>query len=495
MQMARFAGRESRAVATQPRTEAAPGWEPASLCWENSADCQFIVRVEAHDTFVYEGVNPAVERQTGLLNAVLAGRRVEEVIAPEPAMSILGRFRQCIQHDAPITYGETLAFPLGRKRWRTTLVPVHDNFGRIVRIVGSARAAPARQIALGPDSTILEFERILDLAPDSSALLDSRLSIVFVNKMWSENSYRFGLPASPVGLNYMALLGGAAAAAVGVDDIRRWWRSGGAEQFECLSQTCRFGRRHFVRRLTPATIEGAPFVVAAYRDVSDLVAARRELAAATERLLAVQEEERTRIGLELHDSTSQHLTVIGLGLSALRRAPASAELLDDMGHALDEANREIRTLTYLLHPPELDELGPEVALRRFVDGFSRRSRLGVVMELQGDLSAAPPPIAKAVYRIVQEALTNVHRHSHAARVVVRLRLSGRGLRLTIADNGGGGEVTARIPATGVGIRGMEARVKQFGGRLSVARRSFGTIVRGFIPGGALRVAYGEEVAG
>jgi signal transduction histidine kinase len=473
------------------------GREPASVFWENSPDCQFIVRVEAQDTFVYEGVNPAVERQTGLLNAVVVGHRVEEVIDPEPATSILGRFRQCVRHDAPISYGETLTFPLGRKSWRTTLVPVHDDFGRIIRIVGSARAAPTRHSPPGVESTIslLEFEKILDLAPDGSALLDADLEVVFVNRLWSAYSDILGIPAAAVGRDYISVLREAQVDAVEVAAIRRWWRSRRREQFECLTQACRFGGRHFIRRLTPAKIEGDSFVVVAYRDVTDLVAARRELAAATERLLAIQEEERTRIGLELHDSTSQHLTVIGLGLSALRRAHASPELLDDMGHALDEANREIRTLTYLLHPPELDELGPEMALRRFIDGFSKRSRLKVVMELRGDLSAAPPPIAKAVYRIVQEALTNVHRHSHAGNVLVRLRLGRFGLRLTIADNGGGEGLTARISPTGVGIRGMEARMKQFGGRLSVARRSFGTVVRGFIPNRALTPAYAEEVGG
>jgi two-component system, NarL family, sensor kinase len=477
--------------------ESTTGWEPASVCWENSPDCLFILRVEEPDTFVFEGVNPAVERQTGLRNALLVGRRVEEVVEPAPAEAVLRRYRQCVRDDAPISYFETLTLPCGRKRWRTTLVPVHDDLGRVVRIMGSASAAPMRRSAhsAGSAVSIPEFERILDLAPDCSALLDADLQIVFVNRPWRDYGAAVGLPACPVGGSYVSLLGAVEVDAVDVAAMLRWRRPGLTEQFECFTQACRFGGRHFIRRLTPATIEGSPYVVAAYRDVTDLVAVRRELAVATERLLAVQEEERTRIGLELHDSTSQHLTVIGLGLSALRRARVSPELLDDMGHALDEANREIRTLTYLLHPPELHELGPELALRRFIDGFSKRSRLGVVMELQGDLSEAPPPIAKAVYRIVQEALTNVHRHSQAGSVLVRLRLGRRGLRLTIADNGGAGGLTTRISGTGVGIRGMEARVKQFGGRLSVARRSFGTIVRGFIPHAALALAYGDEVGG
>ena len=383
--------------------------------------------MEEPDTFVFEGLNPAVERQTGLRCAFLVGRRVEEVIDPAPAAAALRRYRQCVRDDAPISYFETLTLPLGRKRWRTTLVPVHDDLGRVVRIMGSASAAPMRRTAcsVGSAISIREFEMILDLAPDCSALLNADLEIVFVNRPWRDYGPIVGLPASPVGRNYISLLGAVEVDAADVAAILRWQKPDPAEPFECFTQACRFGGRHFIRRLTPTTIEGSPYVVAAYRDVTDLVAVRRELAVATERLLAVQEEERTRIGLELHNSTSQHLTVIGLGLAALRRARASPELLDDMGHALDEANREIRTLTYLLHPPELHELGPELALRRFIDGFSRRSRLAVVFDLQGDLSEASPPMAKAVYRIVQEALTNVHRHSQAGRPLFQRRARWR----------------------------------------------------------------------
>src|SRR5271170_8074297 len=105
--MTLLAERERFVESMRPMAESTPDWELASVSWENSPNCLFILRVEEPDTFVFEGLNPAVERQTGLRNAVLVGRRVEEVIEPAPAAAVLGRYRQCVRHDAPISYFET----------------------------------------------------------------------------------------------------------------------------------------------------------------------------------------------------------------------------------------------------------------------------------------------------------------------------------------------------------------------------------------------------
>jgi signal transduction histidine kinase len=483
--MTRLVERE-RPAGLEPRVAGSTGGlEPDRAYWERSADCLFVLRVEGHDHFIFEGVNPATERLCGLLNVAVAGRRVEDVVDPATASAVLARYRQCVRHGMPISYFETLTLPFGRRRWRTKLTPVQDDLGRVVRLLGSARAAAggAELLTAEPDVSLLDFEKILDLAPNYGAIVNADCEIIFVNKIWRDCGEHTGLPEKPVGENYISLFCDTTDGAE--ENLAKLIHSATLGRSEPFSETCRFADRHFIRRLTPVVLQGAPFVIVAHEDVTEVVKAQQALAAATERLLAVQEEERERIGRELHDSTSQHLVVIGLGLAALRRGRAAAELVDEMSHALDEANREIRTLTYLLHPPALTEEGMEAALRRFVDGFGKRCGILIALRLDVELSNLPLDVAKALFRIVQEALANVHRHASAKSVSVRIRSLGSGLRLMIVDDGASGERRGRAQETGVGIHGMEARLRQFGGDLTVTHRAFGTIVRGFIPRRAL----------
>jgi PAS domain S-box-containing protein len=323
--------------------------------WEGAHEGLYIVRWLGDQDFVYEGINPAHERATGLSNADLVGRSPEECLDPEVAETVTGYYQACVEAGKPIHYLETLDLPAGRKIWETTLVPVRGADGEVEVLLGSCR------------------------------------------------------------------------------------------------------------------------------DITQATEAQRELSEVAERLLEVQEEERRRIAQELHDSTSQHLVALSFGLSALRRGRATAETLEDMGQELDEALREVRTLSYLLHPPMLAKDGLKKTLRSFVRGFAQRSDLSIGMNVRGAVDSLPQPAQRALFRVAQEAIANANRHSPAQRIFVNLRRGRSGARLTVTDDGGrpGAPPPKREP--GVGIPGMEARVQRLGGSFSIRATASGTQVSAFIP--------------
>jgi signal transduction histidine kinase len=209
---------------------------------------------------------------------------------------------------------------------------------------------------------------------------------------------------------------------------------------------------------------------------------------ASEDLLAAQEKERHRIAIELHDSTSQHLVAISLGLAQMRRMVGKGHeannVIDAMSASLREAVTEIRVLSYLLNPPDLNRDGLETTARRFVAGFGLRTQIRTRFETRGRVDAADPMVQHAAFRVVQEALTNVHRHAAAEFVEVVLANEAGSLVVRVRDNGRGIE-DLRNPKhewapLGVGISGMRARVEQLGGGLCI-RDDKGAVVTATMP--------------
>ena len=287
-----------------------------------------------------------------------------------------------------------------------------------------------------------------------------------------------GFPSGGLGMNYRAVSTGGDPEGPAFVKLRHGLKRLLDGQITTFAHPYAAANHHFVLRATRIILEGVVFVMASHQDITEIVNTQRELAQTTERLLAIQEEERARIAHELHDSTSQHLVAIGLGLASLRRGRVSESVIEDMRRSLAEAHKEIRTLTYLLHPPKLEQNGLTATLRSYVEGYRRRSGLSVVTTLYGPLDDLPFELQKTVFRIVQEALANTHRHAGASRVNVEISLKAKGLHISVVDDGKAVQ-TAMI--NGVGIEGMEARVHQFGGALTVRRRPFGMVVQAFIP--------------
>jgi two-component system, NarL family, sensor kinase len=153
--------------------------------------------------------------------------------------------------------------------------------------------------------------------------------------------------------------------------------------------------------------------------------------------------------------------------------------------SLDEAHKEIRTLSYLLYPPDLSRHGLAATLRNFVEGFSSRTGLTSRTTVSQRVDRLPVEVQRSVLRVVQESLVNVHRHAKATKVGIDVKLNGTALQLRVSDNGKGlGLLNAAAgtkPALGVGIPGMQSRIRQFGGTLDVQSGAKGTTVQAVIP--------------
>jgi signal transduction histidine kinase len=219
---------------------------------------------------------------------------------------------------------------------------------------------------------------------------------------------------------------------------------------------------------------------------SELIDAQRALRELSTRLLNLRDEERRRLARELHDSTGQTLAAIQLNLAMAQNTvayseTARADKLEEAINLADQASKEVRTLSYLLHPPMLDEAGLLLALEWYVAGFSDRSKIKVALDLPGDLRRLPRDMELAIFRIIQEALTNVYRHSGGQNARVRLKVDSNQVEVAIEDDGKGIRPEMLHAKAGVGIRGMKERARQFGGELQLTCSHPGTRVHVTFP--------------
>ncbi len=216
-----------------------------------------------------------------------------------------------------------------------------------------------------------------------------------------------------------------------------------------------------------------------------------ELRKLSARLLQIQDEERRRIARELHDSVGQLLAAISMNTSNISRergklSASAASAVSENVKLAEQVSNEIRTLSHLLHPPLLDEIGLLSALKWYIDGFSERSKIRVTSDIPSDLGRLPRDVELSLFRIVQECLTNIHRHSGSLTAFVRLTRSRQGVTLEVKDEGRGfspnGEsIVSGSEAPGVGLRGMRERVRQLGGQFEITSNGTGTLVFARLP--------------
>jgi signal transduction histidine kinase len=236
--------------------------------------------------------------------------------------------------------------------------------------------------------------------------------------------------------------------------------------------------------------------IGAFVDITDRKRAEEGLRRLSGQLLRLQDEERRRIARDLHDSTGQDLVALATMLSQLRGSIPSGERKSRRLHSeckalADHCVREVRTLSYLLHPPVLDQAGLEHAIRDYVQGFTTRSGIQVELELSPCVERMARDVELALFRVVQEGLTNIQRHSGSQRAKIRIHRNS-GLTLEISDFGRG--VSASVYRrneeprfqVGVGIPSMQERVKLIGGRLDIDSTNHGTTVRVTMPLGGER---------
>jgi signal transduction histidine kinase len=210
-------------------------------------------------------------------------------------------------------------------------------------------------------------------------------------------------------------------------------------------------------------------------------------------LLRVRDEEQRKLARHLHDSTGQTLAALTMNLARLERealklSASVAETAAESAALAREVSDNVRTVSYLLHPPLLDETGLKSALAWYAEGFEQRSGIKVHLEMPADFERQPSDLETAVFRIVQECLTNIHRHSESPTADIRICQFAGGLALEVKDTGRGipAETLAKISSVGlagVGLRGMRERITALGGAFEILSEGKGTTVNVVVPWG------------
>jgi two-component system NarL family sensor kinase len=211
----------------------------------------------------------------------------------------------------------------------------------------------------------------------------------------------------------------------------------------------------------------------------------------TQRLLKLQDEERRRIARNLHDVTGQTLAALKMAVAELEHRvqldSCTANGLSEIGALAEQALQEIRTMSYLLHPPLLDEVGFSAAAEWYVEGFAKRSGINTKLDIVKNSKRLPLEIETALFRVLQESLTNVHRYSGSTEVSIRFQRQPEAVILEVADRGGGipMEVLQRLSEgcaeIGVGLAGMRERLRELNGNLEIHSDGFGTSLRAIVP--------------
>jgi two-component system, NarL family, sensor kinase len=363
---------------------------------------------------------------------------------------------------------------------------------------GQATATDQSAPIAGDDGAEALLRSALDALSAHVAVLDETGAIIAVNEAWRSFAAASGYVGADdgVGANYLQVCEASAAAsedaartAQALRQIISGTRSSFRMEYPCTGPD---GLRWFQLRVTSSKAAPVRRVVIAHEDITDVKRAEASLARLNARILQLQDEERRRIARELHDTTAQNLLAISLNAARLHdplrgggeQAPKiAAEIL-----ALAEQSlQEVRTLSYLLHPPLLDEIGLEAALRWLAKGLGDRSGIEIEVHCDDLGGALSQEIATALFRVAQEALLNVRRHSESDWARLSLRLRGDLVELEVEDRGRGLGTPAGTGEAGdeqfvgVGISGMRLRLEQLGGRLELRSQPCGLLVRALVP--------------
>lgn len=392
------------------------------------------------------------------------------------------------------------------KWWHTVISPMYGANGNVERLLAVSRDMTEHELSLRAIEqsekyrrlSEREFATLVENSPDVICRLDRDLRYIYVSPMLERVA---GIPKE-------SFLGKTTreSAQAGFD-----WESfevacrATIESRKLVQHSFTYNGRHYSTRMIPefsadGTVES---IMTITEDATDRLRSERELVQLTVRLFDIQDQERRRIARELHDGTAQNLFAISINLQKLYQLNSENEetqrLITECLSLDEQSLKEIRTLSYLLHPPLLDQAGLVSALQWYVEGFTKRS--GIFVEVFAEpIGRLQSEIEMALFRVVQEALSNVRRHSTSETASIRLARRDGEVILQINDqgqglaSGNGSPHTNGAISLGVGIPGMKQRMRQLGGTLEITSNHAGTTVSAVVPI-AKGVDYGSNTGG
>jgi signal transduction histidine kinase len=356
----------------------------------------------------------------------------------------------------------------------------------------------------GEEREVREDRQLLQAAIDALsahiAILDDQGTIIAVNQAWRRFADENAAGDYGIGAKYLDSAGHTAdhdaeSAARGIGDVL----GGQAEGFRLLYPcTCVDGQHWFQLRVSQFSENVAKRLLVSHEDVTEVKMAQEAQRDIDNRILQSREEERRRIARELHDSTVQKIFALNLNLMGLKPMISGGQkkvqsLLMETISLGRECMQELRTISYLLRPPLPAGHDFLPALYSYIDGFCKRSGIRVNLVLPSHAGRMPAKIENALFRVVQETLSNIHRHSQSATATVALRKDEESVVLEVKDKGRGmPDAPANGPyrTTGGGLAGIEERVHELGGSLEIKPANPGTIVTATIPLSELNVRRG-----
>jgi len=503
--------------------------EDIGVRWEaEEARSRLVAIVESSDDAIISktlnGViqtwNDGAQRIFGFTPEEAIGKLITIVIPPElheEEKKIISRLR----NGERIAHYETIRMTKSGERLNISLTvsPVKNSEGKIVgasKIARDITASKRIEKALKEGEARLRaafsqtYSFFILLTPEGTILEANRAALEAASSSWEQVVGRkFWEPWwSPLPKEVAILKDSVARAARG--------ELVGDECYFCLADgTTRFAQR----TLSPVLDQGGNLVMIAATglDITEQKELREKLEARVKlrtqeleeknqalreqaetvrdlsgRLLRAQDEERRRIARDLHDSSGQILVAVQMNLAPLEAEAqkVNADFARGIRQSIDlveQLSKELRTVSYLLHPPLLDEVGLPSALHWYVEGFAERSRIGVELEVSPSLGRLPRDMEMTIFRIVQEGLTNIHRHSGSKKARIGITVSGEEVCLRIQDNGRGmpvprhGDYSTKAVRAGVGIQGMRERIKQVGGHFEIHSNGTGTSVTATFP--------------
>jgi PAS domain S-box-containing protein len=406
-----------------------------------------------------------------------------QCIHPDERLSVRETARKAMATGTDFSQGNRVIWPDGTVRWLEGAGRfVLGEDGQPVRGVGISRDVTERYTQEEQlDRTSRRLASIVESSDD--AIISKTLEGVITS--WNRSAERlFGYSASEAIGQSIALIVPSNRRAE-EDQVLASVRNGEPVEMETERQRKDGTRVAISLKVSPIKDAGGHVVGASKiaRDITERKKAETTLRQLSGRLLTLKDEERRHLSRELHDSTAQGLAALCINLSVVsERAeafdPRTQRALAESVALADECLQEVRTVAYLLHPPDLDELGLQFALARYIDGFERRSGITVEIDLPPEVARLSQAAETTLFRIVQECLSNIHHHSGSRTANVRLRCGPSDLVLEIEDGGTGWR--GECPA-GVGIASMRERLQQFNGSLEVSSRPGKTNVKAVIP--------------
>jgi signal transduction histidine kinase len=327
-------------------------------------------------------------------------------------------------------------------------------------------------------------ESILDAVASNVAILNDKGEIIAVNDAWMQFAEFNALPLENygLGLDYISFCESldapdASEARLGLRDLL----AGEPGPLRYEYQIALANGPIWVRMTaTRISRDDRTLVILAHEDITVQRHAQAALGRATAALLHAEDDERRRIARELHDGTAQYLTGAKLMLGAMKVDGRAEKVRLEVETLLANALDEIRSLSYVLHPPALEEMGLGPAIRQMAEGFARRTGLSLQIDIAADFPKMARPTEVALYRVAQEALANVHRHAGSPRATISLRQAGEMVLLSIRDYGVGLPEGA-ASTTGVGLAGMRLRLEFVNGHISLTSAVPGVLVEAWAP--------------